>query len=110
MIARGFYRVPASVFADAGEDTKTPADFGCIVLATHTTNFYLHSHINPNEALEEAGGVLLDNWPALKAAVSAPVRNKIFHKRVRREVTIDGETVTWPPHKFLGDPDPEPVP
>ena len=131
MIARGFYSIPTSVFADAGEDTKTPGDFGCIVLATHAQKFYLHSHIKPNEALEEAGGTLLaDDWAGLKAALLTPAKNKIFHKLVKREVTVEGEkrTITimvprsagkagdvveadWlPPHSFLGDPEPEPVP
>ena len=131
MIARGFYSVPASVFADE----VTPADFGCIVLAEHATKFYLHSHINPNPELEEAGGTLLaDDWPALKAALTVAARNKIFRTLVQREMpdpdNPGGTTLTvtlflprvavrpgdvvvteWlPPHKFLGDPDPDPVP
>ena len=127
MIARGFYSVAASVFAENGEETLTPATFGCIVLATHAQKFYLHSHINPNEALEEAGGTLLaDDWAGLKAALTVPVRDKVFRTLVQREVgpiTVTlfiprvavqlGDVVVseWlPPHKFLGDPEPEPVP
>lgn len=134
MIARGFYSVAASVFAENGEDTLTPATFGCIVLAEHATKFYLHSHINPNEALEEAGGTLLaDDWPGLKGALTVAARNKIFRTLVQREIpnpdnpaapiTVTlfiprvavrpGDVVVseWlPPHKFLGDPEPVPVP
>ena len=128
MIARGFYSVAASVFADAGEDTLTPASFGCIVLTEHATRFFLHSHINPNAALEAAGGVLeADDWPGLKAALTVAARNKIFRTLVERDTGPDG-TVTlfiprvavlptdtvlseWlPPHKFLGDDEPAPVP
>ena len=133
-MSRGFYSVAASVFAEKGEDTKTPAQFGCIVLATHATKLYLHSAENPNEALEAAGGVLLaDDWPVLKAALTVAVRDKVFRTLVQREVADPGTpagtiTVTlfiprvavqpgdvvvseWmPPHKFLGDPDPVPVP
>ena len=127
MIARGFYSVPVSVFADAGEDTKTPASFGGIVLATHATNLFLHSADNPNEALDAAGGVLLgETWLELKAALTVPVRNKVFRTLVEREVgpiTVTlfiprvavqpGDVVVseWlPPHAFLGDPEPQPVP
>ncbi len=128
---RGFYSVAASVFAENGEDTKAHASFGCIVLAAHAQNVYLHSATNPNEALEAEGGTLLaDDWAALKSALTTPVKNKVFHKRVRRTETVEGEQVEhtlmvprapakagdiverdWlPAHKFLGDPDPEPVP
>lgn len=124
---RGLYSVAASVFADRGEDTKTPADFGCIVLAVRGATQYLHSASNPNTALEDAGGTLIaDDWAGFKRASTASVNDAVFRTRVERQV--EGRTVElfiprravkqddtsvaeWlPPHKFLGDPDPDPVP
>lgn len=124
---RGFYSVATSVFAENGEDTKTPSDFRSVVLATHGTDSYLHSAVNPNEPLEAAGGTLIAaDWPALKAALAMPVKDKVFRTLVEREagpltltlflprvavLPTDVVVTEWmPPHKFLGDPDPMPVP
>ena len=130
MIARGFYSVAASVFAENGEDTLTPASFGCILLAEHATRFYLHSHINPNAELEEVGVLIADEWPGLKIALTTAASAKIFRTLVEREVATPDGTITvtlfipeqavqpgdtvlesgLPPHKFLGDDEPVPVP
>lgn len=122
-MSRSFYSAAASLF---GEE-EAPADFECIVLAEHGANLFLHSAMRPNVELAAAGGVLLGaTWPEMKAAVAVPVRKKVFRVLAERDVgpvTVTlfipeqavkpGDTVLasgLPPHKFLGDPDPEPRP
>lgn len=114
---RGFYRV------------ETPALlWGGVVLAVIGPYAYIHVPIDSTmpESAERLGGT----WREFKAKLTPAQRRKIFRKLVRRTVTEDGKRVfrvVWvkmqdteasdvtlaewiPPHKFLGDPEPEPVP
>lgn len=127
---RAFYRVPKSVFRDQGEDTVRPSDLGAVVLHTSQQDVFLHV-ADKTERLNALGALVAESWPALKAALTVSQRRGIFRKRVQRKVRDEsGNLVTrevnvrmadvdpsdvavqeWlPPHKWLGDPEPEPVP
>lgn len=125
---RGFYRIEKRVFRDRGDDTVTPESLGAVVL--HIGRNYVLLHVADHSRMRGLGEHVAGSWRELKNALTDAQRRRVFRKRVRRSVsdedgtrleeiivpmedteTADVVLSDWlPPHKFLGDPDPEPVP